>query len=487
MADLNQPLVNPIQNYILEKCEITTHTDQKIDLLILYSEINFYESIFSPVLLGSILIPDYFNYVTYGPLIGGEEIVIKIRNIPASQGSGEQTEKGLEYFYHTFTVLSVENRTIAQNRLQLYDIKFCSKEALYNQQLRLSTTFLKKRYSDIAEDVMDILFAEQQKLNPEERKDNPERTKKYLEKLAEKNGSSEPSVTVHFPNLHPFDCIQYLMGKATSGGDSNKANPYFFYESFNRRYYFGSFKDHFCFNHSKGKSLNVNEVNFTDGNKVIIFNNNQISVNQVFSHKKVDFFAALSTVFPKDFDYLENIKKGVYAHTLYTYDYTEKKIKKFGFSYKRDYTKIPHIYESQDNALMIKDGAKHFKNPFYSETFVKTAFTHKSLFFTDQQDLTPELTKNYRYEKFQELNNNFFELTIPGDIGCFSGKFFDLYLNSPDVTTNKELKSDPHFSGTYFCLQVRHCFKHENFITSMELCKDSFMEKTLQTFPEQKP
>lgn len=473
MTELRQ--VPVLQNYILEKFVLTTHNNQKINLALNYAEINLFESLFSPFVMGSVLIVDNFNFLTYGPILGGEEIELIINNVPDEQNKPPKIST-------TFCVLSVETRMLEKNRTQGYQIRFCSKEAIYNQQVRVSSTFIKKNYSKIANDIFDILVKEIERLSPEELKNTKDRpSKKFfpLNKVNEDSGK-EPVLSIHFPNLHPTDCMMYLMGKAHV---KQIGNPYFFYESFDRLFYFGSFKDHFYFDYTKEKRLDVNHIS-KEGNKVIVFNNNQVSLLQPSDgHTQVDFYSAIANGFPKDFDFLENTKKGVYAHRLFNYDYTEKKIMKYIYDYKRNYEKVKHIYNSKEKALMLPEGPPKFKSPEYPEEMIKTTFSHSQLFLKDVNDFYSEYTKNYRYEKLQELNSNYIHINMPGDFSMYCGKFYDLYWNSPDVTTRDELKTDPHVGGTYFCLRVKHVIRTEEFTTSLELVKDSFMEKTLQTFP----
>ncbi|MCA9495837.1 MAG: hypothetical protein KC589_02755, partial [Nanoarchaeota archaeon] len=89
--------------------------------------------------------------------------------------------------------------------------------------------------------------------------------------------------------------------------------------------------------------------------------------------------------------------------------------------------------------------------------------------------------RNYRLMKLQEFNNNIFTANITGNLSFLSGRFTDVYLNSPDTTTGIKLKADPHFAGTYFNLRVRHSFGPEGHcITVVEMAKDSFMKETKQ-------
>lgn len=472
--------LNPIKNYILERCLLKSHTGQNINLALNYIELNLFESIFSPVIIGSIVVVDKFNFITYGPIIGGEEIELKIKNVPKTDDVGDAKRK----VCGTFTVLSVEHKTIQNNRTQIYEIKFCSKESIYNQLIRVSTTFFQLKYSEMVDRILKIMFKEIKKLDPKERTVHDEFVPKTLYKVPD-DESKEPKLTTHFPNLHPFDCISYLTGKAHWDDKETRGNPYFFYESLDRKFYFGSYKSHLeTFDFTKGKRLDVNDIK-KDGNKIILFNNNQVNItNSAFAHDEMDFYTAIRNEFPKDLDFFENTKKGVYAHKLFTYDYTEQLIKKYTYNYKEDYKKLPRIYKPPTQALMKEEGAPLFKNAYYPNSFVKTAFFQSQAFLVGKNDFWPEKTKTFRYNKMQEFNGNYYQMNLPGDVTLTCGTFYDFYLNSPDTTTGSKLKSDPHFCGTYFCLKIKHCFKPDDYVCSLEIVRDSFMEKTLQTFPK---
>lgn len=474
--------LNPIKNYILERCLLKTHTGQKINFALNYIELNLFESIFSPVIIGSLVVVDKFNFITYGPIIGGEELEIKVKNVPNDEDITDPKRK----VCGTFTVMTIENKVIQNNRTQIYEIKFCSKESIYNQIIRISTSFLHLKYSEMVDRVLQIMFKEMERLDKLERTVHDEFIPKKLFKVPG-DEEKEPKLSSHFPNMHPFECISYITGKANWDDTETRGNPYFFYESLDRKFYFGSYKSHLeTFDLTKGKRLDVNDIK-TDGNKIILFNNNQIQMKDdksAFAHPKADFYTSIRNSFPKDLDFFENSKKGVYAHKLFTYDYTEQLIKKYNYNYKEDYKKIPRIYKPQNQALMKEEGAPLYKNAYYPNSFIKTAFFQSQAFLLGKNDFWPERTKTYRYNKMQEFNGNYYQLNIPGDVTLTCGIFYDFYLNSPDTTTGKKLKSDPHFCGTYFCLRVKHCFKPDDYVCSLEIVRDSFMEKTLQKFPE---
>lgn len=495
----NSSNVSPVSDYLLTKVELKTHTGQVLDLRFCYSDISITESIFSPVVYGTIVLSETFNFPSFGPILGGEVIDLEIKNIGNFKYSQNPVEDSNQLIKHTFTVYDVEFKRVLKNRFQMYILKFCSKDVIWNQQIRICTTLFNQSYSEMALNIFSIYGAEVEKLKEgrEQLTNNPNSYSRPEEdKVLVVKGRGDANLNCHFPNLHPFECLNYLSGKAQKG---IIGNPYFFFESLDHNFYFMSWNDLLeKYNHSKGKTIPDNlkiQKDSSESNKYIFINNNQALEDKFdqpstgYFHPEEDFFAAIVFEGTKDFDFLENVKKGVYASSLVTYDHIEKKIKKHNYSFDKMYSDIPRIYSGKNKALNLfekesGDNIKRsvFMSPEYQETYIKTSSIHSSLFVNGQNDFTPEKTRNYRLMKLQEFNNNIFTANITGNLSFLSGRFTDVYLNSPDTTTGVKLKADPHFAGTYFNLRVRHSFGPDGHcITVVEMAKDSFMKETKQT------
>lgn len=509
MADIDLPSSAQkdeilVAGFIISSAVLITHNGVNINLLDYFISINFIESIFSPTVYGDISISEQFNFPTYGPIIGGETIYFEIKNYTTK----DTDEKSIETIKMSCVVYNLQTKRILKNRSSFYLLKFCSQEAIYNQQIRINTTIFEKPYSWIANDIYRIFKKEITKLNISNVDFSGKEIQIYdpiLKTLYTREKGQDEIITCHFPNLHPFECIQYLSGKAS---DKSLGNPYFFFENISsqsNRFFFISWKElNDKFNHTKGPIKEDLQLDLSgEGNKVIFINNNQIlqktekieeKDQMEYFHPLVDFFAVTEFSFDKDFDFLENVRKGNYASALISYDYLKKTIKKTNYSWDEQYNKIKRIYDSKENALIqFSEDTDSFSNTpaskyfshRYPETFIKAVPTNSKTFTNNRQDFTPEITKNYRVLKIQELNNNIMTVTVPGNISFNCGKFVDVYLNSPDTTTTRGLQADPHFAGTYFILKVLHSFSvDKHFNTLMELTKDSFMDKTFKDFPE---
>lgn len=490
-----------ISGFKITQALLLTHNGIKIDLMPFYLSINFIESIFSPTIYGDMSITEQFNFPTYGPIIGGENLFFKIKNYISS----DSDEKEMETIELNCAVYNLQNKKIVKNRSTFWLLKFCSKEAIWNQQIRISTTIFEKPYSWIANDIFRIFHKEIRKLDALDNNDGPpdyiNKTSTTAKHLYTRVSGQDEKVTCHFPNLHPFECMQFLAGRSN---DTTKGNPYFFFENISsqsNKFFFISWKElNEKFNNTKAaiaSNLTI-DLNSSKSNKIIVVNNNQIlkkdsekEGTSEYFHPKVDFFAVTEFSQDKDFDFLENIRKGAYASSLITFDFLKKTIKKNNYSWDDQYTKIKRIYDSKENALIqFPENSDHKSKYFsfkYPETYIKTVPTNSKTFTDNRQDFTPEVTKNYRLLKMQEFNNNIMTVNITGNISFNCGKFVDVYLNSPDTTTTTQVKADPHFAGTYFILKVLHTFTlDQHFTTTMEISKDSFMDKTLLKFPEAK-
>ena len=473
---INETL-NPLSNFSVDKLIIVTNGGTEVTLKENFIEINMYESVFSAALYGDISVVEQFNFPSLGSIVGGEVLKLTLLNIfPSTDDSGGPQPQDYDY---RFVIYAIENRSIIKQKSQLYKFKFCSKEAIWNQQIKICTTYYNMKYSEIAHNIHKSMKEEMEPFIKE---------KDQLNKFNFDEGASENKVTVHFPNVHPFEAFNFLAGRAEI---KDKGNPYFFFESLSGDYHFYSWKKlEDKYNNNKGGKITDlgTDINTSGKNKSIVLNSSSSIFKsdggkKEFYHDGPDYYTPSAFSFPKDFDFLENIKKGAYASQLIVFNNTKKEIKKYKFSQKELYTDYKHINEGLENALnKFEEGQSEYMSHFYDEGFARVVPANSSLFMNGKIDYYPEKVKNYRLLKLQELNNNFLTVNIPGSISIGCGKFTDIYLASPDTTNGiNELKEDPHFGGTYFNLRVRHCFKvGGEYITSIEMSKDAFQDKTFQ-------
>ena len=117
---------------------ITTHKGETIELKAdalaghegFFAEVNIYEDIWNKFVTGDIVLRDAANMMTDGPIVGGETLTMKWRT-NTFPGDMQST------IDRSFIVFGVYNRTLNNDREQLYILKFCSMEA-YNNQAQIT-------------------------------------------------------------------------------------------------------------------------------------------------------------------------------------------------------------------------------------------------------------------------------------------------------------------------------------------------------------
>jgi len=517
MSEATHQDLSLVGGYTLDNLEIKTHSGNSIFLPGRFAEINIYESMLSPVIFGDILVTEIYNFVSFGPILGGEELLFDCSNIPSN---GRPTTKRNS----VFVIYTVEEKVFTDDKKASYLIRFCSKEAIYNQQIRICSTIYKKTPSSIATDVYNAFWEEVNRewnrifsmLSPREQMSA---TNKYFKFIRTGHVDNEEPISVHFPNLHPFECLYTLAGRAylKPGTKYDHGNPFFFFEQFDGGFSFMSWSELLeTFNYSKDLpefgirkdlTMELAKEGDTKRNKHIFMSLPSIWGSEdknepgdpSWFRKHENFVTVERHKFQKDFDFFENVKRGMYASTLVSYDNCSKKIVQHSWSNKHLYDKVRRVYLDKESALNVfndkdepidPEGTKpgKRKSEYFSQikydAYLKASPTHDKLLVSGN-DFCPELTKNQYAMKLQELNNNTLYVNIPGNLNFTVGTFTDVFMHSHEMVAEGGIKRDPHFAGTYVNIRVRHTFKSDGiFITALELAKDSFIDKTLQTFPK---
>lgn len=518
MAESTVDNLQLIGGYTLDNLEIKTHSGNSIFLAGRFKEINIYESMLSSVIFGDIIVKEVYNFVSFGPILGGEELLFDCSNIPAD---GKPTTKRRS----VFVIYTVENKTYTEDKQGEYILRFCSKEAIYDQQIRICSTIYKNTFSKIARAILYALFTERDRLIAKDKSGADIDPKRYVNETEKTSrigdDKNEQEISIHFPNLHPFECLHQLAGRAClkPGSKFDHGNPFFFFEQFDNKYVFMSWSEIIdTFNYSKklpefgirkDLTLELPKEGVPKQNKYIFMSlpsvwgseDATIPGNPAWFKNFENFVTVEQHTFKKDFDFFENVSRGMYASTLVSYDNCSKKIIQHSWSNKHLYDKVNRLYDNKEMALNVfndkdepmdpegttpgKRKSEYFSQIKY-DSYIKASPRHTRL-LSSTNDFCPERTKNQRVLKLQELNNNTLYVNIPGNLNFTVGTFTDVFMHSHELTAEGGIKRDPHFAGTYVNLRVRHTFKPDGyFVTAVELAKDSFIDKTLQVFPKPK-
>lgn len=338
---------------IYELLTLTTVNGQQIDVLTQMLNMEIYEDIFSPVITGSITLLDNINLFYKLPICGEEKLTVKFRSWNYDP-SGNQK---VNYFHRTFDIIKITNVNQLTDYSMQYTLQFASPELKKNETTHISKAFKSQTISKIVSNIMtnDYDVEEPTGLGfPTEVLNEPWVRSPFvtdndievqyqkideddsIELFVEKTKYEEPCITI--PYMKPFDIINWLSqramrnsaGRAKQSASQDSAN-FLFFE--NKR----------GFNFVSIDTLLENKENvnteFSFGNGVQ--NKSTGSGMSVVSD-------TIDTLDIQDcYDVLTNIRNGMYASKLYSYDlYT-------GETYEKDYDYLKTFpnTESTDRGL----------------------------------------------------------------------------------------------------------------------------------------
>ena len=137
----------------LEEALVTSPTGEVTDLMtdLQIVEINLFESLIRNTISGSIIVVDTRNVVVKLPIIGQEDLSLKIVT-----PSLKKKEDILDFTENTFFIHKIAKREEVSVGAQTYELSFVSDAAIINSSKRLSRSYVGSK-ANIGEMVEDIL------------------------------------------------------------------------------------------------------------------------------------------------------------------------------------------------------------------------------------------------------------------------------------------------------------------------------------------
>lgn len=434
MADLN--LAASTRSVAVVECKLIGSNGQVKDLTnpVIFNNIQIYESIYSPVVTGTIQLDDGVNLPTLISMHGNEYLLISF----CRPGENERESR----YTRTFRIYKCGIRG-PQNQIQSYVLYFCSEEFIFSNQQTISRSF---KDGSTTEYIYNILT---QDLKANKKRVNT----KYFEK-------SQGNHNFVLTKYSPFDAIRYFEFCSYNGNES----PFLFFEN-RDGYNFVSLETLFrapalspAINYNTAKVLyDQTESAFKNANDVKTFE------------------------FNKTFDVLEGVKNSAFCGRLYTLDLIRQKYR------KNDYS----IINGQARNTMM-DGffpVNNFKNRNDRSLFEE--FNGQPMYWLtnlNQNETEYFISKavreqNHDIEKFLLqrttqlglLNNTSVECQVPGNPNYSVGYMVEFNLPAFISTagTESERVLDPYYKGKYLISRVRHSITPDSLETVLELNKNS--------------
>lgn len=419
----------------------------------------YYENIFQPFVTGVMNVADAGNnFIGTLPIQGGERVTIEIK---------DSFEDSHEYEMY---IWKVYNRTFTKS-LQTYNLALISKEALYNEGVRL-TEILKGTPDTIAKKILKDYLNTGKDINVETSKyqvifyPNGKKAHSIIQSLAQK---AVPSVS---------SSTEGNADKTTSGGttglsgDTKKASGtagYLFFEN----------KDGFNF-----KSI---DYYYSTGDDKF-GGESEVATYTARPAKSNDRYTIEEYKFSNEIDLLEQMRSGAYASHLVLYNYSTGFYEEYRYNMQENFSGMAHL------GSQSKLGSMQETLSINPSRVMSIILDHET-FHSDEKPGSPDERDNDGgsgadypdYQKYwlaQSMARRYFmenqkmEITVPGNMNLKVGDKIKVMLpNMAAESLRKEEKYDRENSGTYLISAISHnniFLNNSTCTTQIELIRDIY-------------
>jgi len=429
----------PGQIEITEIKLISLNKGISVSLLDYLVEINLYESIFDPVVTGSIILSDSRNLTSFFPLVGDEYLFINVKTPSLNDRYS---------IYKTFRVYSLENKNYAKDGSTLiYELGIMSTEG-FNDVLNPIYKSFEGTPSKIINDIfIDYLQANRNIITGASVKT----TLTFLE---------YPKNALKFisPGWTPIQCINWLAGKCLPPTD--KAANFLFWET-TKGFYFGSMD-----------SILSNLDSFSIGEYV--YSETYIKTLSVDEKHKA-MYAIKSLSVETAVNQLDNSRLGYLASSLLDIDVYNKTYEIKEYEHPLEFNKYAHLNSSDSYPMFDKN---ILRNPY---AYGKINYSTPKLFTKVENnfDQIPKVTFGNRRSNLLELNNFKMEIVIPGRTDVEVGNTIKIIFprgepGGPTSQDKTSSKRDTAYTGYYLITNLSHKINPKTHYITMNVVKDSF-------------
>ena len=448
--------------YTLEDVRLFASSGNIIPLNGLTVSISLFENIFSPTMSGTITLLDANSIVSNLPIIGQEFLSFKIKTASITEGGTSI----IDFTKNPFSVYKIDQRIEGTNS-ELITLHFASPEMLRNLRTRVSKSYT-NTIDNIAIDVI--------------------QNSRYIN--SKKDLFIEETVGVRkiiSPNSNPFTFIQKLSSEAIS---KSNGSPFFlFYEN----------KEGFNFRSLDSLYAQPITAEYNTGEFY-----HQESSGTVVKNVLEEYSRPISHEMVAVNDTVKNVRGGLLASDLITYDIYSKKYERKNFRYFNnfnDYGRLGNspIYNTNfidefDNTvdnftnanIHLHPTSKNNGSDAQHYVLDPTAKNIKSLYSPNgiENTLLP------RQSKFVELNKGVsLNVKVHGSTNISVGQI--IQFNKQTVgNANESGDFDPYYTGRYIISNLRHIFdlapKKEHSIV-MSLVKDGYEQELEQNTAAREP
>ncbi len=441
--------IRSVGDFNLATAEIITSAGLKINIKPNIAHINLFEDITKNSIAGEILLQDSAGFVSEGPIIGQEYLILKIQT-PSLKNERDI----IDFTKNVFVINSVQSRGEVGNNASVYLLSFSSSEIAKNQRTKI-TSSLTGTYSDIVKQMLDVVGCQK---------------KIFLE-------PTRGVKRIVAPNLRPFDVIQMALQSSSSAISDNFSPSYLFFETF-EGYNFRSLASLYAQPVSQVYTTFVSGSQVKDG---IV--NIESELANIIDYEIVD---NSNTMF--------NHTTGVLGSKLIVHNIYSKSFKEYTYNYFDSFGDEKHITSYHDgnqfpifsDVAIEKDGTR--SSDFPARTFLSSISEGETDVNNTTVDGTepffapdPQNTLQERSSTINQLERGLIlNISTHGNTSVRAGDIvrIDIPLVAA-VKTQENRKNDRFYQGVFIVKRIKHEFdfglkKHGSLLT---LVKDSLSEK----------
>lgn len=431
----------------------------KHDLTAAAGGFSYYESIFEPFVSGIMPIIDSgSNFISTLPIQGGERVTIRISDVEDN-----------EYTFDMY-VWKVYNRVFT-DKLQTYNLALISKEALYNEGVRLNLK-LEGTPDEIVKKILTDNLKTEKSIDVEPCKykvtffPNGKKAHSIIQSLSQKSVSN---TATSLKTTSSKTSSQAVSEMSTDTKQASGTAGYLFFENrdgFNFKsidYYYSTGGDNF-----KGKE----EV----ATYTVQPNNDDPSRYTIEEY-----------AFTNEIDIINQMRSGTYASHLVAYNYSTGFYEEYKYNLQENYNSMAHL-GSQNKLGKTQEGLS------VNASRVMTVLVDHETWHNEETPGSNEERDNdgsgSQYPDYQKhwlaqsisrryfMENQQLEIEIPGNMELSVGDKIKVML--PNMVAQKERKSekyDRENSGTYLISALAHTnvFLNNNMCTTrLKLIRDIY-------------
>jgi hypothetical protein len=402
-------------DYKLEKLEIVPKygTGEPLDIADVMLQLTFYEDIYSPFIMGTVLISDAGGMPGLLPITGEDDINISVK----SPG-----EDPIELEMRCFRM---DERSDLTDTLQQYTIHFCSKEMIKNAQTEVTFGFNGELLSDMAQKVYDDWLS------------------------LGKDFDVEPTLLPHRMVSSNFSPSEFLlrMARRAQSATYPAGSDYVFYED----------RDGFHFRSIQSLMEEIGVIKDDEAREIIKW--------QITDLTGGDAGAGNSSMRRfkngSDIDTVEKMVEGTLASRLISFD-----------PIKGEVVVVDKTATDAHGEVSTLDGELPFSPMAAAEIMkpeqcVRFIISDKSEPFTNNRD---EYLLTQRVQNGL-LRNNLLDIEMPGNTFRKVGDVVDFRMPAFNHSTDQ---ADEFNSSNALITCIKHDFTKTKYLQTIQLAKDSF-------------